>query len=51
LTEALYLSEICAKVHILIRKDKARAETIWVEQAKKRENIEFHYNTEVEEIA
>lgn len=50
LTESLYLSEVCSKVHILIRKDKARAETIWIEQANKRENIEFHYHTEVEEI-
>lgn len=50
LTESLYLSDICKKVHIIYRWDKLRAENIWIEQAKKRENIEFHFNSEVEEI-
>lgn len=50
LTESLYLSEICSKVHILYRWETLRAEKIWVEKAKERENIEIHYNTEVEEI-
>lgn len=51
LTEALYLADICNKVYIVHRKDTFRAEDIWVEQAKKRENIEFVLNQEVEEIA
>lgn len=51
LTEALYLADICNKVYIVHRKDTFRAEDIWVEQAKKRENIEFVLNEEVEEIA
>jgi len=50
LTEALYLADICNKVYIVHRKDTFRAEDIWVEQAKKRENIEFVLNEEVEEI-
>ncbi len=50
LTEALYLSELCNKVYLVHRRDTFRAENIWVEQAKKRENIEFVLNEEVEEI-
>ena len=51
LTEALYLAEICNKVYIVHRRDTFRAEDIWVEQAKKVENIEFVLNEEVEEIS
>ena len=50
LTEALYLAELCKKVYIVHRRDTFRAEDIWVEQAKKRENIELVMNEEVEEI-
>lgn len=50
LTEALYLSEICNKVYLVHRKDTFRAEDIWIEQAKKRENIEFVLNEEVDHI-
>lgn len=50
LTEALYLAELCKKVYIVHRRDTFRAEDIWIEQAKKRENIEFVLNEEVEEI-
>ena len=51
LTEALYLAEICNKVYIVHRRDTFRAEDIWVEQARKVENIEFVLNEEVEEIS
>ena len=50
ITEALYLADICAHVHILIRGDRSRAEDIWVEKAKERANITFHYNTQVTEV-
>lgn len=50
ITEALYLAEICAHVHILIRSDRIRAEDIWVEKAKARENITFHYQTQATEV-
>lgn len=50
LTEALYLSEICNKVYLVHRKDTFRAEDIWVEQAKKHENIEFVLNEEVNHL-
>lgn len=51
LTEAIYLSDICKKVYIVHRRDTFRAENVWVEQARKRENIEFVLNEEIEEIA
>ncbi len=50
LTEALYLADICNKVYIVHRRDTFRAEDSWIEQAKKRANIEFVLNEEIEEI-
>jgi thioredoxin reductase (NADPH) len=50
ITEALYLSEICKEVHIIVRSDKIRAENIWVEKAKSRKNISFHMNTQISEV-
>ncbi len=50
LTEALYLSDICNKVYLVHRSDTFRAENIWVENAQKKENIEFVLKEEVEEI-
>ncbi len=49
-TEALYLSEICKKVYLVHRSDKFRAETIWIDQAKKAENIEILTFEEVESV-
>ncbi len=50
ITEALYLADLCAHVHILIRGDRSRAEDIWVEKANLRNNITFHYNTQVASV-
>ncbi|PID84401.1 hypothetical protein CSB09_01150 [Candidatus Gracilibacteria bacterium] len=50
ITEALYLAEIAKTVHILIRKNKARAEDIWIKKAEKVDNIVFHYETEATEV-
>lgn len=50
ITEALYLAEIAKTVHIFIRWDHIKAENIWVEKAKEKENIIFHFNTELREI-
>lgn len=50
LTEALYLSELCSKVYLVHRRDTFRAEDIWIEQAKKKDNIEFVLNEEVEKV-
>ncbi len=51
ITEALYLSEICAHVHIIVRSDRSRAEDIWIEKAHEKSNITFHMNTQITEIA
>lgn len=48
--EALYLSNICTKVHMLIRRDEMRASKIMQDRVKAKENIEIHWNTETLEI-
>lgn len=50
ITEALYLAEIAKEVHIFVRSDTIRAENIWVEKARQKENIVFHMETQVTEI-
>ena len=50
ITEALYLADLCAHVHILIRGDRSRAEDIWIDKANERANITFHYNTQVASV-
>ncbi len=50
LTEALYLADICKSVKLIHRKDTFRAEDIWVQQVKKKENIELVLNEEIKEI-
>ena len=48
--EALYLSKLSPKVHMLVRRDELRASKIMQERVMKAENIEIHWNTEAEEI-
>jgi len=48
--DAIYLSHICKKVYIIHRRDSFRADKILQEEAKSIENIEFVYNSEVDEI-
>lgn len=50
ITEALYLSEIAKTVHILIRSDRVRAEDVWLDKVRERENIILHFQTSVKEI-
>ncbi len=50
ITEALYLADLCLHVHILVRGERSRAENIWIDKANERENITFHYNTQVAEV-
>lgn len=50
LTEALFLSEICSKVHIIHRREEFRAEKILMQRAHSKENIVFHTNAKVEKI-
>ena len=48
--EASYLSKLCPKVHLLVRRDQLRASKIMQERILKTQNIVVHWNTEVEEI-
>jgi thioredoxin reductase (NADPH) len=48
--EALYLSKLCSKVTMIIRKDEMRASKIMQERVKKTANIEMLFNTETEMI-
>lgn len=48
--EALYLSKLCSKVHMLIRKDAMRASKVMQDRVLKTANIEIHWNTETLEI-
>ena len=48
--EAHYLSKLCTKVTMLVRRDEFRASKIMEERVKKTENIEILYNTETEEV-
>lgn len=50
ITEALYLAEICAEVHIIHRKDAFKAEQIWVDKLKEHANITVHFNTVTKEV-
>ena len=50
ITEALYLADLCAHVHILVRGERSRAEDIWIDKAGERANITFHYNTQATEV-
>ena len=51
--EALYLANICAKVHLVHRRDELRAEKILQDRIFKKADegiIEIHWNSELEEI-
>jgi len=48
--EAHYLSKICKKVTMLVRKDEFRASKIMAERVKKTENIEILFNTNTLEV-
>lgn len=48
--EALYLSNLCPVVHMLVRRDEMRASKIMQDRVLKQENIKIHWNTEAEEI-
>jgi len=48
--ESIYLSKLCPKVHVFIRRDEMRASQIMQDRMMKQENIIVHWNTETEEI-
>lgn len=48
--EAHYLSKLCTKVTMLVRRDEFRASKIMADRVKNTENIEILFNTETEEV-
>jgi thioredoxin reductase (NADPH) len=49
--EALYLSKVTAKVHMLVRRDELRASKIMQARVFKAENIQIYWNTEAYDIS
>ena len=48
--EATYLSKLCTKVHLIVRRDEMRASKIMQQRVLSSANIEIHWNTETDEI-
>jgi len=48
--EALYLSRICSKVHLIHRRDKLRAEKILQNRIFESDNIVIHWNSQLKEV-
>lgn len=48
--ESTYLSKLCKKVHLIVRRDEMRASKIMQQRVLNTPNIEIHWNTETEEI-
>jgi thioredoxin reductase (NADPH) len=48
--EATYLSKLCTKVHLLVRRDEMRASKIMQDRVLNTKNLTVHWNTETEEI-
>ncbi len=48
--EALYLSKICSKVHMIVRRDEMRASKIMQQRVLGANNILVYWNSQVEEI-
>lgn len=48
--EASYLSKLCKKVHMIVRRDELRASKIMAKRVMSAPNIEIHWHTETEEV-
>ena len=48
--EALYLSKLTNKVHLIIRRDEMRASVIMQNRIKENKKIQIHWNSEIKEI-
>jgi thioredoxin reductase (NADPH) len=48
--EALYLSRICSKVHLIHRRDELRAEKILQNRIFESDNIHIHWNSQLKEV-
>lgn len=49
-SDALLLSRICKKVHLIHRRDSLRATKVYHEPLMKAENVEFHWNSTVKDV-
>ncbi len=49
-TEALYLSKFCAKVNVILRRDKFRAQGALVKKLEEAANVEIFYKSQLAEI-
>lgn len=48
--ESTYLSKLCTKVHLIVRRDEMRASKIMQQRVMNTPNIVIHWNTETDEI-
>lgn len=48
--EALYLSKICSKVHMIVRRDEMRASKIMQDRVKQAPNIQIYWNHETDDV-
>ncbi len=48
--EALYLSKLCTKVHMIVRRNEMRASKIMQDRVKATANIQIYWNSETEDI-
>lgn len=48
--ESTYLSKLCTKVHLIVRRDEMRASKIMQQRVLSTPNIVIHWNTETDEI-
>ncbi|MFN8692420.1 MAG: NAD(P)/FAD-dependent oxidoreductase, partial [Cyclobacteriaceae bacterium] len=48
--ESTYLSKLCTKVHLIVRREEMRASKIMQQRVLNTPNIEIHWNSETEEV-
>lgn len=48
--EALYLSKLCSRVHMLVRRSEMRASRVMQDRVMKTDNISLYWNTEVVDV-
>ena len=48
--EALYLSKLCSKVHMIVRRDQMRASKVMQDRVLKTANIQIYWNSTTEEV-
>jgi thioredoxin reductase (NADPH) len=48
--ESTYLSKLCTKVHLIVRRDEMRASKIMQQRVLNTPNIEVHWNSETDEV-